>query len=259
MRLRKLLLSGVALLQFLPLAGVHATTTPAAAPLSAAQIVDKNVTAKGGLKAWRALQSVSYKGKMEAGGKQNVQLPFLLEMKRGRKTRIELEFANLTAVQVYDGVSGWKLRPFLGRKDVEPYTAEEMKAASMESDLDGPLVDYAAKGTTVELEGTEQVEGRDAYKLKLTLKGNQVRHVWIDAETFLELKMEGTPRRMDGKMHPVEVYMRDYRPVSGLMVPHVLETAVQGIKPTHKMTIESVVVNSKLEDALFAKPSVTGK
>jgi hypothetical protein len=63
------------------------------------------------------------------------------------------------------------------------------------------------------------VEGHDAYKLKITMKGGLVQHIWVDAETFLEIKMEGTPRRMDGRMRPVSIYLRDYRSVSGLMVP----------------------------------------
>jgi hypothetical protein len=106
----------------------------------------------------------------------------------------------------------------------------------------------------VNLEGIEKVEGQDAYKLKLTMKGGQVRRLWIATQTFLEVKIEGVPRRMDGKMRPVEIYYRDYKPVNGLMVPYVLETKVQGARQSHKMTIESVVVNPKLDDAFFAKP-----
>ena len=237
----------------IPLA-ISAGAPKAPVALTAAQIVDKDVAARGGLEAWRAVQTISYAGKMEAGGKQNVQLPFLLEMKRPRKTRVEVEFENDKAIQVYDGSQGWKYRPFLGRKDVEPYSADELQAASSEPDLDGFLVDYAAKGTQVTLEGTEKVEGRDAYKLKLTIKSGQVRHLWVDAETFLDVKIEGTPRRMDGKMRPVEVYYRDYKSVNGLMVPYVLETTVQGVKKSHKMMIESVVVNPKLDDSLFTPP-----
>jgi hypothetical protein len=217
--LRKTFLFCSALSACISLAMIGAANAAAPANLTAAQIIEKNVSAKGGLQAWRGVQTITLSGKMEAGGKQNVQLPFVLEKKRPRKTRIELVFANDTAVQVYDGVNGWKLRPFLGRKDVEPYSPEELKSAAFESELDGPLVDYAAKGNTVELEGVEKVEGHDAYKLKITMKGGLVQHIWVDAETFLEIKMEGTPRRMDGRMRPVSIYLRDYRSVSGLMVP----------------------------------------
>jgi outer membrane lipoprotein-sorting protein len=247
-----MILPSFLLLLAIPLART-ADAPKAPAALTAAQIVDKDVAAKGGVQAWRAVQTMTYSGKMEAGGKQNTQLPFVLQMKRPHKTRVELEFQGDKAIQIYDGSKGWKFRPFLGRRDLEPYSADELQAASMEPDLDGFLVDYAAKGTQVTLEGVEKVEGRDAYKLKLTMKSGQVRHLWVDAESFLDVKIEGTPKRMDGKMRPVEVYYRDYRTVNGLMVPYVLETTVQGVKKSHKMIIESVVVNPKLDDSLFTQ------
>ncbi len=151
--------------------------TPTGANLSAAAIVDRNIAARGGLQAWRAVQTMSMEGKLGAGGNQRAtlpappqqgpmpslksipqrpvsetQLPFVMELKRPRKQRIELVFKGQTAIQVFDGANGWKLRPFLNRRVVEPYTDEEMKSAAMQADLDGPLVDYAAKGTKIELE-----------------------------------------------------------------------------------------------------------
>lgn len=255
---------------------------------AAAPIIEKNVAARGGLQAWRAVQTMSMSGKMDAGKARDpaeaamamqrashrtsaerrqallegakedtgkpVQLPFVLEVERPRKMRLEIQFNGQTAVQVFDGTNGWKLRPFLGRHEVEAYTAEEEQAASEQQDLDGPLIDHTAKGTKVELEGKEQVEGRDAYKLKLTLKDGQVRHVWVDAETFLDAKMDGSPRRLDGKYHPVETYFRDYRAVDGLMIPHVLETTVEGVTGSQKVTIERVALNPKLDDSRFGRP-----
>jgi hypothetical protein len=252
--LRRNFLFGIALPVCMSVLGV--SSAQAMGSLTAAQLIDKNIAAKGGLQSWRAVQSMTFSGKLDAGGKSKTQLPFVLEKKRPRKTRVEIAFANDTAVQVYDGANGWKLRPYLGRRTVEPYSPEELKSAAFESDVDGPLVDYAGKGSKVELEGVEKVENQDAYKLKVTMKGGQVQHLWLDAGTFLEVKVEGTPRRMDGKMRPVSIYLRDYKTVNGLRVPYVIETAVEGNRDTHKMLVESVAVNSKLDDALFAKPNV---
>ena len=256
------------------------------AKLSAAEIVNKNVQARGGLQAWHAVQTLTMSGKMEAGGNNRptialpgphrkqqvapprpdaqVELPFKMELKRTRKLRVELQFNGQTSVQVYDGANGWKLRPFLNRSDYEPYTAEETKTASEQADLDGPLVDYTAKGTAIELASMEKVDNRDTYKLKLTLKSGYSFHVWIDAQTFLETKIEGTPRRLDGQYHPVEIYLRDYRPANGVLIPRVLETRVQAAMTvpskkqpqsiTERITIDNVVINPKLDDSLFTKP-----
>jgi outer membrane lipoprotein-sorting protein len=243
--------------------------------LTTEQVIEENVAARGGLQAWRAIQTLSMTGKMEAGGNERptlavqgvrsrgaqlpkrpteqMQLPFRLEMKRSRKSRLEIDFRGDTAVQVFDGSNGWKLRPFLNRREVEPFTPDEIKTAATQSDLDGPLVDYVAKGTKVDLEGSEKVDGNDTYRLRLTFKDGHVQRVWVDAKTFLETKIEGTPRRLDGKVHPVEIYYHDYRLVSGVMVPYVTETKVQGVKQAEKIEVEQVAVNPRVEDSRFAK------
>jgi hypothetical protein len=257
------------------------------AKLTAAQIVQKHLAARGGLQAWHGVQSMAWNGKMEVGygdsvarsqryvsnamakkgkgprtpppaeGKEapkQVLLPFVLEMKRPAKSRIEIEFAGKTAVQVYDGANGWLLRPYLNRDDWEPFSAEQARSQQGKWDLNGPLFDSAAQGTKVELVSVEPVEGHDAYELKLTHKSGEVQHVWIDAKSFLDVKVEGTPRRMDGKMRTVWVTQRDFRSVHGLMLPFVLETAVDGYADTHKMFIDKVALNPRLDDARFVKP-----
>jgi hypothetical protein len=208
-----------------------------AATLSAAQIVERNVAARGGLAAWHAMSSMTLAGDMDAGGKQNTTLPFVLNLKRPNKTRLEIRFKVQTAVQVYDGAQGWKLRPFLGRNDADPYTPAEAKVAAAATDVDAPLVDYAARGTKVELAGTEAVEGKSAYKLRLTKKSGEQVNLWVDASNFLELKMDGEPRKMDGRMRKVAIYFRDYKKVDGLVLPYVTETMVDGVPGSHKMTI----------------------
>jgi hypothetical protein len=268
--------------------------------MTAEQIVSKNVAARGGLKAWRAVQTLSESGTMGAGGDQRrpqaaapipgvkrpgkqvgpmptsprlateAELPFTLELERPHKLRLEIQFRGKTAVQVYDGANGWKVRPYLNRLEVENYTEDELHKAALQSELDGPLVDAEAKGTKVELEGTEKVGDRDTYRLKLTMKDSHSIHVWIDAKTFLETKMEGAPRRLDGLEHPVEIYFSDYRAVDGLQIPFVLETKVLPLAaakggrpaaaaasfPTEKIVIDKVDVNPKLDAALFTKPAV---
>ena len=251
-------------------------TKARASQLTATQIVEKNVAARGGLTAWRGVKALEMKGKLDAGGndrstlavsveqadskaapkrpKDQVQLPFLLDVQRGRKKRIEIEFNGQTAVQVYNGTEGWKLRPFLNRRQVENYTPDELKSASADPDLDGWLIDYAAKGSRVELAGIEKVADRDAYNLKVTDKNGHERHVWVDATTFLETKIEGSSRRLDGKYHPVATYLSDYRSVNGLMLPYLMETAVEGVKDRERIQVESIVSNPKLDDSRFAIP-----
>lgn len=258
--------------------------------LSVQQIVERNTTARGGLQAWQQVSSMSLAGKLDAGktrtdggqvamaSKQErakakaelrkalqegktvaqaqkvIQLPFQMELKRPTMTRLEIPFQGETAVQVYDGVNGWKLRPYLGRHEVEPFSPEELKSAASQQELDGPLFNYAAKGTSLALEGGELVDGRGAYKLALTLKNGELRHLWIDAQSFLDVKIDSAPRRLDGKSRTVATYFREYKPVNGLLIAHRLETMVEGQAGTQRILIEKVALNPSLDASRFAKP-----
>jgi hypothetical protein len=250
-------------------------------------IAEKNAAARGGLKAWRKIATMSMSGTLEAGAprdpvklaktysrperevradakralahgreasaQKQVQLPFVLEMERPRKTRLEIQFRGQTSVQVYDGEKGWKLRPFLGRHEVEPFGPEELRQASRQAELDGPLLDWGEKGSRVNLVGTELVEGRQAYKLEVTSRGGDVRHVWVDAQTFLDVRVDGT-RRMDGRLRPVLTALRDYRSVGGVMIPHLLETTVEGVPGSERIVVEKVALNPALAADRFARP-----
>lgn len=236
-----------------PAAAAPAPKLPA---MTAEQIVKRNVAARGGLEAWRAVNTLSMSGRLDAGGKPPVELPFVMKLKRGHKSRLEVVFKDQTAVQVFDGRQGWKVRPFLNRDEVEPYTEAEARSAASWEELDGPLIDHARKGTKVALAGTETVDGKAAYKLRLTFKGGEQRHVWIDGKTFLERKMESEPRKLDGKMRGVAILYRSFGTERGLTTPRVLETVVEGVAPTRKLTISKVTVNEPMSDALFAKPQL---
>ncbi len=245
--------------------------------LTAEQIADKNAAARGGLNAWLAVQTMTMAGKMDAGrikppakpevsvekgrrhklAKQEegklVELPFVLEMQRPHKTRLEIEFAGQTAVQVFNGTNGWKLRPFLGRKEVESFTPEEMKVAAQQQDMEGVLIDYAAKGTKLVLNKMDQVEGKDAYKLTLTMKDGEAKHVWVDAKTFLDVKMDGV-RKLNGKLRTVTTHFRNYKAVEGLQMPYLVETSIDGIRGSEKINIERITLNTKLDPIRFTKP-----
>lgn len=95
---------------------------------------------------------------------EEVQLPFRMELARPRKMRFELDLAGQTAIQVYDGTNGWKFGPYLNRPVAEAFTEEELKISSAQSELYGPLMDYAAKGTRLDLVGSKKVEDHDSHK-----------------------------------------------------------------------------------------------
>jgi len=218
------------------------------------ELVARNVDARGGAEAWRAVSSLRLTGRMEVG--EGMLVPYVLEQKRPRKIRLEFVFDGETAVQCTDGETGWKLVPFLGRTGPEPMTEAELIDASGSADLYGLLFDYAGRGHVVELLGREPVEGQDAFKLKVTLPGGAVRWVYLDAESGLEVKLE-TVRTLGGRERRVETFYRDWQEADGLLIPRRQESRTEGEQELHVLTVETVSVNPPLDDSRFAMPAAS--
>jgi hypothetical protein len=228
--------------------------------LTAPQIVAKNVTARGGLEAWQKIQTMVWLGHIDSANTPTPSVPFVLERKRPDKTRFEITAQNEIFVRMYDGIHGWKLRPTRGgRPEVQPYTPEELKFARDGEGMDGPLMEYQAKRVAVALEGTDEVEGHKAYRLRIKLPSGSRQHVWIDAQTLLETKSDRESRNAFGQSGTVTISYRDYRTVGGLQIPFIIETGVGTGKATDKMVIDKVLLNVPLDDRMFAKPWVPSR
>ncbi|MHA6845391.1 hypothetical protein [Ralstonia syzygii] len=231
------------------------TEQNAAGTPSVAQIIEKNAAARGGANAWRKIDSMVWIGHVESA---NAPAHFVLAMKRPNKTRFEVVAMNRMALRVYDGARGWKLRPMHHGEgpNVQPYSPEELKFAHDEQVIDGLLIDHAAKGIEVKLEGTDEVEGHKAYRLNVRLPSGATRRVWVDADTFLETKAEHEAHGLLGKPVTVTVYYRDYKAIDAVKLPVVIESSAGAGHVSDKLVIDKVQLNPKLDDGLFERPLV---
>lgn len=226
------------------------------APCLLAQTVDeiiaKNVQARGGAEKLKGVQSIKSTATMSMG--PGMEAPGVLIQKRPALARLEFTVQGLTAVQAYDGKNAWQIMPFMGKKDPELMSADEAKETEEMADLDGPLVDYKSKGHQVELQGKEKIEGTDAYKLKLTLKNGDVQTIYIDADSFLEIK-EVTKRTIRGSEQEIESAIGDYKEVKVIMFPFAIESGVKGSDQKQKLTITNVELNVPADDSMFKMPA----
>jgi len=234
---------------------------PAVVPgqFSAAQIVEKNVAARGGLEAWRNVRTMVWQGHITNPGSPQSEMSFVLQQKRANKTRFDVRAMNQRSVRVFDGTGGWKIASSPdGKPKVEPYTQRELQFARDSQGIDGPLIDYQAKGNTVALEGVDEVDGRKAYRLAVTQPSGDRHHVWVDAQTFLDVKSDRTSYDPAGSPRTIVVSFRDFRTVEGLQIPGLIETGTGAGAQPARMTLEKIVLNPPLGDRVFAKPNVSG-
>ncbi len=220
---------------------------------TADEIIAKNVQARGGMDKLKSVQSMKATATMAMG--PGMEAPGVLLQKRGNLARLEFTIQGLTAVQAYDGKSAWQIMPFTGKKDPELMSADEAKEVEEMADIDGPLVDYKSKGHQVEFLGKEKIEGTDAYKLKLSLKNGDVVTVYIDADSFLEIKDE-TKRTVRGTEQVVESSIGDYKEVNGIILPFAVESGVKGSAEKQKLTISKIELNVPIDDSIFKMPAV---
>jgi len=214
------------------------------------ELIAKNNKARGGIEKLKAVKTIKITGKFFM---QGMEAPAVMMFKRPRMVRSEFTLQGMTAVQAYDGTTAWMIMPFMGKTDPEKMTAEDAKDIEEQSDIDGPLVDYKEKGHKVELTGKEDMEGTPVYKIKVTLKGGDIRYIFLDGEHFLEVK--GTAKRKtQGTEIEIDTYYSDFKAINGVMVPHAIESKVKD-QIVSQVTLSKIEMNVEFPDSLFKMPA----
>jgi hypothetical protein len=211
-----------------------AAAPPASAP-TADDIIARQIAARGGLDKLKS-----------------IQLRLVQYQKRPGLTRTEATLQGLTVVQAYDGSSGWQIQPFDGRKDPEKLSADDTKDLVDQADIDGPLVDYKAKGATVEYLGTEDVDGTSAYKLRVTEKSGDRLIYDIDADTLMTIRI-ATTRLLRGREDNTVADYGDYEKVGGVYFPFETESGPPGAADSDltKIEFDTGEADVAIDDAKF--------
>ena len=226
-------------------------------PQTADELVAKNVQAKGGLDKIQAIKTLRMKGRLNQGGFTAVVGQ---ELKRPAMLRTTFTVQGMTAIQAYDGQTGWQISPFQGRKDPELLGEDDLRDLVEDADMDGPLVDYKAKGNTVEYLGHDTVDGDDVYRLKCTLKNGDIVDYYLDPDSSLEIRTE-RQQFIRGAVRERQSDLGSYKPVAGVMFPYSIESGPKNNPSVRsKVTIESIEANVPIDDAKFKmpKPPVKG-
>lgn len=219
------------------------------------EILSKHYAALGGLENLKTLTSMKASGKMVMGG--GMEAPIVSYGIRPNSVRFEMTFQGKAALSAYDGKTAWMLNPFMGSNDPEIMPKEEADDFVDDADFDGPLVDYKDKGSTIEFAGKEDVEGSDAFKLKLTLKNGKTRYIYLDVESYLILKTTQKVAR-GGQEIEVASFPGNYKKVGNVLQPYSIEQKVNG-KTASQMTFDTIEVNLKVDSSIFTMPAKTEK
>ena len=227
------------------LAGFAGLSTAASA-ITADELIAKNIQARGGIDKLHAISAMHTEGKLRLGGGLEAKTETFAIAPD--KMRFEFTLQGLTAVNAWDGQQGWAIQPFQGRRDPQKTSLDDNKQLIEGADILGPLVDYKAKGNRVEYLGTEDIDGTDAHKLRVTRKSGDSQVIYLDPDQFLEIRV--VDHRMIRGQEQVETTdLGEYEKVDGVYFPFE-----QG-----QIHIEKAEVNGKIDPQLFAFPTATAK
>lgn len=235
---------------FIPVLAVLSAFSLGASAQTVDEVIARNIQAKGGLEKLKSVRSVRTTAKFSQGA---IRVEYRQENKRANKVREEYVIQGLAQVQAYDGKTGWQISPFGGRKDPELLSQDDLKSLAVDADMDGPLVEYKEKGHKAELVGHDSVEGTDCFKIKLSMKNGDVRYYYLDADSFLELKIE-VQTTIRGTLQESELYFGDYEQVNGIYYPFAIEQAQKGSATRTQISVEKIEQNMPLEDSRFSMP-----
>jgi hypothetical protein len=235
---------GVAALAF-ACASVHA--------MSVDELIAKNLDARGGAAKIQAIKTLKTEGKLLYGGQ--FELTFAQYQKAPESVRSEASLQGLTAVQAWDGKEAWQISPFQGRKDPEKMTIDDAKSLADDAPIGGQLLDWQARGSKIEYLGTEDVDGTDAHKLKVSLKNGDVEYVYLDPDHFLEIRTVAQ-RSVRGTQVETVSDFGDYEQVEGVFFPFSIATENKADGSRQQTTIEHAQANEGMADSLFAFPAV---
>jgi hypothetical protein len=221
---------------------------------TADELAAKNAAAKGGLDKLSALKSLRLSGKLRVNG-GTLELAYIALIRRPDSIRYEVQLQGLTRVQAFDGREAWQINPFQGRKDPERLSADDAKGLGENAaDFTGVLVDYKAKGYTLDYLGTEDIDGTQAYKLRVTRPNGDLTYVYLDPDYFLEIR--AVNRRIEhGVPNETVVDYGDYEKVAGVYLPFAVESGPKGSSERVSVQVEKAEANVAAGEEQFQFPA----
>jgi hypothetical protein len=219
---------------------------------TADELIAKNIQARGGMEKLKAVKSLRTTCRLEGGG--GFTAASGQENERPNLVRVTFSLQGMTAVQAYDGTTGWQIQPFGGKKDPELMGEDDVRNLLLDADFEGPLVSYKEKGSAVEYLGHDVVDGDDALRLKVTLKNGDIVDDYLDPDTFMEIR-RGIQQFIRGSVRERVIGLGSYKPVAGVMFPFSISQGTKEHPEDSTTTVQKLEVNVTIDHADFAVPA----
>jgi outer membrane lipoprotein-sorting protein len=233
---RTLILTTLMLIAFI---GTHAQSLD--------KVLEKHYEATGHSKM-ADVKTYIIKAKMSMMG---MEMPMDMIIKKPNKFKIEIDMMGQKTIQAYDGEKGWMINPMMG-EGAQALEGDQLNQAMEQADMEGELFDFEKKGHSAELVGKVNSDGAEAYRIKFTGKDGNVKNYFIDAKTYLIIKVKAKVEAQ-GQSMDIESKMVEYQNIDGIQMPKKIEVVLP--MGTQTIIMEEIKFNEKIDDSIFAKPA----
>lgn len=207
------------------------------------EIIDKHIEAIGGKEKLLELRTVVSEGNFIF---QGMDIPVIIYQTHNKGTRIEINVMGMTGYIINTPTEGWTFMPFQGMTAPEAMAADLVKEGTDQLDLQGPLLNYAEKGHTVEYLGKEDFEGTECLKLKALLKGGSELTMFIDPSNYYIIKQIIKSKAAGQEADQVQTFSNFQKTPEGL----VFAFDQTGFGPG-EISFTKIEVNKPVEEAKY--------
>lgn len=214
---------------------------------SLSEVLDKHFKAAGQEKLL-AVQSFYIKAKVSQMG---MEMPMEMKIKKPDMFIVSIEMQGQKMIQAFDGQKGWMVAPWVSA-DPQELSGDQLAQAKSQADMEGELYNYEKKGSTAELMGKVNVDGKEMFRIKLTDKNGNLKDYFIDANTYMVSKVKSKVSAQ-GQTVDVEQIMSENKTIDGITMPMKIES--KSPMGTALILMEEVKFNEKFDDAIFKQPA----
>lgn len=216
------------------------------------EIINKHIQAIGGLENWKKVNSVVQTGSISFNGME-IAVSVTVDNKKGM--RRDITVMGMTGFTIVTPTAGWNFMPFQGGQTApEPMTEEDLKEAQDGLDVQGSLIDYKAKGHSIELLGKEDVEGTECFKIKLTQKGGKIETYFIDPNTYFIVKSIAIMKANGQEAEVATTYSNYQKLPEGIFIPMLMGVPLGGPGMNVDFVLSKVEINKPIDETIF-KPA----
>lgn len=207
-------------------------------------IVNKHVEAMGGAERLASLKTVKMSGNMNMQGDE---ISLTISRSHMVGVRVDIEVGGTSNYQIANTAEGWVYMPALGITEPAKMEDAELKAMQSQIDVQGMLFNWKEKGSTVMLDGSEEIDGSTAYKLNVRQKSGFLMTVYVDGKSGMIMKTAGKTT-VQGQEVEIITSFSDFRQTAdGYWFPHTI-TNMQGT-----VHFEKIETNLAIDEKIFTK------